>query len=550
MQSITKLYSIPRAHPAIAEPQPATWVRRLGWQFPLFVILGFLATLGLLALLSVIQLRWELAVLVLAPAGLLIVVLGLRQAWSRVGVMRRKLVWWHWLWLLAFVSALVFRIRDATEAASAPIDGFAMLRVLPEAIIGLVLLVRLLHRGSSWWKSSWRGLVGALSIYGLVCLVSALWSVKPTWTLYKSAEYLLDVTVLSAVLTTVRSPEAYESLFNWTLTLCGIELLWTWIGVLIWPAEALGTYPGRLVGVFPIQSANAIGASGAILAVVAISRLLPMARCRFDRSWNALLFLFGVASMIAAQTRSAMAGFLLGVLLVLVFSQRARIAALLGIAASALLALTSYTVSLIFNPGASSNAWLDSMVGPSGAVWSFLQRGQSQEQLESLTGRIGWWQFAWQQFLTHPWTGLGAYAGGKFAVLSRLGFGDTAQLHSDYLETLVGTSFWGLAPILIALFGTWWLLFRFVRNRSLRPFERQLAVEAMGVLGVITIRSFFNAELVWHAPQFFLVVLGYAELLRRSAKQGTLQTATAHPRKGPLNTWRSQAATDEAEPLF
>jgi hypothetical protein len=35
------------------------------------------------------------------------------------------------------------------------------------------------------------------------------------------------------------------------------------------------------------------------------------------------------------------------------------------------------------------------------------------------------------------------------------------------------------------------------------------------VLSVITVHSFFNDELIWHAPLYFLIVLGYAELLRR-----------------------------------
>jgi len=38
------------------------------------------------------------------------------------------------------------------------------------------------------------------------------------------------------------------------------------------------------------------------------------------------------------------------------------------------------------------------------------------------------------------------------------------------------------------------------------------------VLGVVTIHSFFNTELCWHAPVLFLVVLGYAELLRQRRK--------------------------------
>jgi len=526
MPSVFELQYPRRAGHAEPEPGHLNWVRQLGWRFPLFVVFGFLAVSGILSSLSHTSLAsWEVtAIILLAPATLLVLALGAHQAWRGICVLRHDLVWWHGLWLLIFVSSLVFRIRDAADAQSLPIDGYAVLRLLPEAIVGLFLLVRFLGKGSSLQRSSLQGLAGALCAYGLVSLVSAFWSVQPTWTVYKSAEYLLDVMVLTAVLATVESTETYEKFFNWTLILCGIELLWTWFGAVLWPEEALhSTYPERLVGVFPIQSANAIGASGAILAVVAFSRLLPLAGCKFKRSWNVLLFAFGVASMVACKTRAALAGFLVGILLVLAFSRRARIVAF----ASAVLGLAVYTVSLAFNAAVQPDVLWDRIASPGGAILSFLERGQSQDQLESLTGRTEWWHFAWQQFMEHPWTGLGAYAGGKFGVLFKNGFGDTPQLHSDYLETLVGTSFWGLIPLLIALFGTWWLLVRFVRSPALRPFERQLTLEAIGVLGVITVRSFVNVELIWHAPQFFLVVLGYAELLRRRAKWGAHQTARA-----------------------
>jgi O-antigen ligase len=517
MPSASELNYPSRVGYPVSEPRYLLWLRQLGWRFPLFAIFGFLAISGLLALPARIALaRWEMvAIAALAPAILLILVIGLHQALRGIRALSHNLAWWHGPWLLIFVSSLVFRIRDAADAQSLPIDGYAMLRLMPEAIVGLLLLGRFLRAGSSLRRSSLQGLAGALSIYSLVCLTSAIWSVQGSWTVYKSAEYLLDVTVLAAVLATDASTETYESFFNWTLILYGVELLWTWMGAVIWPAEALYS-GGRLMGVFPIQSANAIGASGAILSVVAFCRLLPLPGCRYGRSWNILLFGFGVASMIACKTRTALGGFLIGIFLVLIFSRRARIVAV----ASSVLLLATYTVALAFSAAPQPDALWNRVASPSGAVLSFLQRGQSQRDLESLTGRTEWWQFAWQQFMEHPWTGLGAYAGGKFAVLSKMGFGDTSQLHSDYLETLVGTSIWGLIPLLAALFGTWWLLVRFVRTPSLQPFERQLALEAIGILGVITVRSFVNVEIIWHAPQFFLLVLGYAELLRRRARLG------------------------------
>jgi O-antigen ligase len=481
---------------------------RVGWGLSAFLLLGFAAaTVAILNLSSSSSglAFWEAALLALfAPALLILGCFAVPQGFRNLHSLAGKLVWWHWLWMLILLSTFVYRIRDSQLAASEPIDAWAVFRLLPEAIVAFWLLSRLLNRRTSWLQSLFQGLVGALCVYALACVTSSLWSVKPSWTLYKSCEYLLDVSVLAAALSVIRSVETYESLFNWVWTLCAVELMFTWFGTILWPNEAWDQLPTRLIGVFPIQSSNAIGASGAILAVIAFGRLQPAAGRCSQRSWNTVVFVFGIVSMLASKTRNAMAGFVVGVLLVLVVSNRAKIAAFITLVSGALLISASNRALLV----------------------DYLHREQNADQLESLTGRMQWWEFAWQQFTKHPLTGLGAYAGGKFAVLSKLGFGDTAHLHNDYLEAIVGTSIWGLIPLLIAILGTWWFLFRFLRNSKLKPLERQLAVEAIGVMGILTVRSFFNAEFVWHAPQYFLVILGYAELLRRRAKSGQLNVTT------------------------
>ena len=511
-----KLSTLPQARPIEAQRTGAEAKSplRSGWALAGFALLAVAATVVILTVSSSFSglSSWELALLVgCGPLVLIAGVFAVQQGYENIRSMAGKLVWWHWLWLLILLSTFVFRVRDAQVAANEPIDYWAITRLVPEAIVAFALLTRLVNRRSNWGSSLFQGLVGTLATYGLVCLVSALWSVKPSWTLYKSCEFLLDVSVLAAALSVIRSTETYESLFNWVWTLCAFELGLTWVGAVLWPNEAWEPYPTRLIGVFPVQASNAVGASGAILAVVAFSRMFPAGVRGLQRSWYSLMFVFGIASILASKTRSAMGGVAIGVLLVLIASKRAKIAAALTVVPAALFYLVSYVQN-----GPAIKAFSD-------MVTTYVAREQNTDQIESLTGRVQWWQFAWEQFSQHPLTGLGAYAGGKFAVLSKLGFGDTAHLHSDYLEALVGTSFWGLIPLLMAIGGTWWFLVHFLRSSSLKPFERQLVVEAIGILGVLTIRSFFNTEFVWHAPQYFLVILGYAEFLRRRAKSASQQ---------------------------
>ncbi len=50
-------------------------------------------------------------------------------------------------------------------------------------------------------------------------------------------------------------------------------------------------------------------------------------------------------------------------------------------------------------------------------------------------------------------------------------------------------------------------------------------MEATAVLGVITIRSVFMTFIVMHPPLNFLVILGYAESLRRRSQRAAQKQA-------------------------
>jgi hypothetical protein len=80
----------------------------------------------------------------------------------------------------------------------------------------------------------------------LVCAVSTVWSVFPSWTLYKSLEYLVDITCLAAIVTLIRSAHGYKAFLDWSWTLCGLLVGSVWLGVLLWPSLALQAEQGTL----------------------------------------------------------------------------------------------------------------------------------------------------------------------------------------------------------------------------------------------------------------------------------------------------------------
>jgi len=432
---------------------------------------------------------------------LVVLSFALRQGLSHARALVSSLKWWHWLWAMLLLGALTFRIRGASEITSEPLDAWAVFRIAIDMLVAFVLLVRLTLRRTHWPASMFRGVVGVLTVYGMVCLASTAWSVFPPWTLYKSWEYLIDIALVAAILESVNSTEDLRSLFDWTWTLYGVLLLSVWKDVLLFPQEALhgqilqsGAALGiRLEGEVPAISSNDVGTFSAIIALISLARLFPSTGRRSHTSWYIVLLAGSMVTLVLAQTRSAVIGVMFGGFVILLFSKR-------GGRLGAVLTFVVMPTVALFTMG--------------GVIWSFLERGQTEAQIATLSSRAQWWSFAWQTYLERPVTGYGAYAGGRFGVLAKLGLGLTSTMHSDYLEVLVGTSIWGMIPLIVTLAATWWLLLRYARHPQ-DPRERQLAVEAIVILAMLSLRSVFNNMFTWHPPLPFLAILGSAEYLRR-----------------------------------
>lgn len=500
-----------QADPLVSGPSPAGRAPRLGTilLFSVFALLGICGAVALVPMVSRFNGLLVGALVVIGPLVFGLTFYGLWTAFVKFRAFRKQLKWWHWLWFLLLASGFVFRVREISSAKENPVDSAALYRLGLVGFTALLLIGRLLRRKSAWLRPLFQGLIGAMTAFALACAASSIWSVNPPWTLYKSLEYLVDLVLLAAILVTLRSVRDYQNLFNWNWVLTGLLIASAYVGAVIWPEEAWeagyggGMLGVRLSGVYPGQGWNRLGDLGAILGVVAIARLMPLNRRKQDRLWYLVLLGLGILTIVLSQTRSALLGLTVGTLMVMAFTGRLKRGALLALGFLGLVAMS----------------------GAGSFLMTFLERGQSQEEMVSLSSRVSWWSMGWQLLSQHPWTGLGAFAAGPFGVFEKLGMANVGPLHSDYVETLVGTSFWGLIPLLIALFGTWWVLVRWTRDKKAPLLDRQLAMEATAVLGVITIRSVFMTFIVMHPPLNFLVILGYAESLRRRSQRAAQKQA-------------------------
>ncbi len=480
---------------------PSVQVKPAGSRPILGSILAFLAitAVTVIVAVSVSDLRYGFLNMLFLAIILIFLMLFLRtlpQVKANWQYLRPKLNRWHLMWYGIYVSALVWEVRTLESYRESFLDFFSLLRLGPELFIGLYMLYCMGTGRVKWFSSLFKGITGVLAYYCLFCAVSSIWSVFPPWTLFKSVEYMLDVSVIAGVLCVFKTTEEYRTLLDWTWTIFAVELVWCVIQVPLFPGQAFND--GRLCGVFPLTAFNAVGTYAAVISIVAVCRLLPVTQGVYDRSWYVSVFLFGTVLVVMSQTRNALGGLLGAVVVILLVSKRGTGIVLIGSVVAAIL----YTALGQF-------------------LEKFLKRGQSEDAFNTLSGRLVWWHYAWIFFKEKPWLGVGAYAGGKFAVLKQL-HANAGSTHSDYIELLVGVGVVGTTLFATAIIWTLVTLFRQWRNTSLSPQDRQTSMECFSVVFLLFIHSFFNVELTWHAPMFFLVCVGWAEFLRRKIKKAEL----------------------------
>lgn len=474
----------------------------------------FLAVIGVSFFISICILatseRFNNHILLLVALGLpagLLVMRAMYISSFRFRVLVSQLRWWHMLWLLVFLSGLVFRIRDTETVQQNPIDSWALYRMGLMGVVGVVLIVRLAMKKTDWLTSLLSGSVGLMAGYAVVAIMSSLWSIFPSWSLYKSIEYLIDLAVIAAILASVKSVSEIKSLFDWTWMLLALLAGSAWVGAFVWPDLGLrhdvGVLGVQIAGAIPAMETNHVGELGAILGIVALNRFLFMR----DKTFYFVIFILAMVTLVFAQSRSPITGFLVAVPLMLFAARRIGPIAL--------------TVILIFS--------LLSLTGFTDVFWEFFLRGQNQEQFSTLSGRTEGWVMGWELFKRSPLTGFGAYAGGRFAVLTELGKNFSASEWSSilntWLEIMIGVGLLGLLFVAAAFIRTWINLLWSAFSSDTASLTHCLAVESIGILALISVRSMFTTEIFWHPPLTFFLVMGYGEFLYRRRKRVKLREA-------------------------
>lgn len=450
--------------------------------------------------------------------GLLLLLVGLPSVLFTLRLVSRPplgIRWLRWLypaWACLLAASSVWSLsRDPLLSADdAATNNFIRLGFL---LLGFLIIFFIGAKcGSELFRELSSGVLAVFSVFALWGLVSTLWSVSPTSTLYKSVEYsamlVLFALVAASIMKAIKDPRArmlaLKSIFDWHWFLLFLFMMSVYAGVLFLPEYAVlrdyrdqsGVLGFSIQGALPGLSANAVGTLGAIVGIVALVRALQRPGHRVF--WSTILVV-SLLTMILTQSRSPILAFAVAAAVVLVASRRFGILAF-GALSGVLALATQYGQP----------------------VYEFMARGQSGQDLASLTGRVTYWAESLEAIREKPLIGYGANAGGRFVLESALGEA-VSSVHSLYVEVLLDTGAIGLSLLLAGLAATWFSMFRVRRIVAKDPIGSLLWLESLGVLTVLSMRSLFAVTLVWSWYVLnFGIVLVFVSVARR-------QVAQAHP---------------------
>jgi exopolysaccharide production protein ExoQ len=279
-----------------------------------------------------------------------------------------------------------------------------------------------------------------LLAYAGLALLSASWSPTPAFTIVRATQLLIMFALARTLLLTIGP----ERTFEWILSSVLIYVIVCASVAFLVPSTVIRPDdPGEYnrfswFAVWPTQVARYVGV--AIIGTAASLVFRPRRRWLVLSPW--LWFCP------------------LGVLLLMTYSRTAMVACALGVGtlfvvrhlriwrATTVVALASVIGILAINSDVTIEGLLRLGAGSSNPLVGFVFRGQSAEQISSLSGRIGLWEGVWRLFLERPWFGYG-YQGSRALLLALVPWAGHA--HNAFAQAVLDLGLVGTLPVVIGL---------------------------------------------------------------------------------------------------
>lgn len=310
---------------------------------------------------------------------------------------------------------------------------------------------------------AWSGPSRLLLVYGTIAAFATVFSPEPWISAYWSIAFL--ATVFTAFLFPLKADPV-------SATRLLLQVTWgaTFIVAAIIAYRGGDLIFGNAPSAYGIEGTlNDLSRSSGVARWAAVPGLVCIVRAFYTPKKTLMAFYFGIAGVsfyivYRMQSRGAIFGAVAALVFILLISSRMRRYAL-PFAAVAVVCLV-----LIASPERASNR-----------VVTYLMRGQSAEEFQSMTGRTRAYANGWEAFTDAPVFGRGQWA-------DRMMIGE--HVHNSFLQSMLNGGAMGAIPYLCSWLAGWLLFLRLhKRNALLAPEDRRLILECGTVMMFFSVRA-------------------------------------------------------------
>jgi O-antigen ligase len=374
--------------------------------------------------------------------------------------------------------------------------------LLPFAVLPIATFV-FFRRAKA--RLAWNGPSSLLMVYGIIATLAAIFSPFPLWSLYWSMTFLATILVAWTFVDRRDPVDATRMMLqvSWVAAFVIAAILaYQTRGSVFSDASSAYGYAEVEVG--------GLSRSSGIARWAAVPGLVCLIRAYHSRRPALILLYLGCCAaaffiVYRMQSRGAVFGSAAALCFALLVSSRMRRYALP-------FALVSIAVILLVeSPSTVSNE-----------VTEYLERGQTQEEFVSMTGRTRTYENGMIAFEDAPLFGRGQWA-------DRLTIHE--HVHNSYLQAFMNAGIVGGIPYLASWVSGWVLFFKLQkRSAKLSPEDRLCLLEAGTVMMFFTIRSIPETTTASYAVDLLVMVAVYVYLesltihLRAAQRQSNLRS--------------------------
>lgn len=389
-------------------------------------------------------------------------------------------------WVLMFVGLGVFFARNNMVEGVGSLDKAASFQFLCYGLAGCIIVMYLLgHKVSSGMGFALK----ALAVYCMFGIISAAYSPIPIISFYKASVLLMMVFLFAACV----SVFSRKGDGKWPLEICyfivGLFCFGALAGALIWPEQGLQRATGSvgvlLYGTFPIMNANELGSFGFFAFTIGLRRSFEKQKFTIKLYYISLC-LVGFTVLFLAQSRTALIGAILGVLIMAVGIKKMRKLAFV------LLIFMFMGVGYL---AIKSN--FDLAGGVANSALEYAQRGQKEGGMQSFNDRVDtWFNLGLGKLADAPFLGHGFDVGVAYDISGKHG---KSHMHNSHFQILANNGILGYIPWALFFISVCWYVFRHAKKRFLcKTDEDRYFLESAVVVLEIALRTMTGSVLVTH----------------------------------------------------